>query len=88
MCAVFRYMPYAVSPKAAFDVYNEQTALHVHAVFALRERHVGNIEALMATLVYSFFRYLDDHWQAVCDDIADGRISRAPRLTDTRLLGK
>ena len=82
---IFHYVPFAVSPEPAFRVDNEQAALHIHAVFALQEREVGNIEALMSTLVYSFFKYLDSRWQAVCDDIEKGRLRSVVNLETTLL---
>ena len=66
---MFRYLPFAISPEEAFEIANEQEAIHVHAVFALQECEICHIEALMSTLVYSFWRYIERNWESVCDNI-------------------
>ena len=40
----------------------------------------GFIELLMATLMYSFWRMVEERWREVCEDIASGRLSRTLRL--------
>lgn len=69
-----RWVPFMVAPKQVYDVINEQAALHIHAVFGFLEPEVGHIEALMSTLVYSFWRYVENNWDVICDDIERGTL--------------
>ena len=72
---MYKYPPFILAPRSVYSLTNEQLALHVHAVFALRDADVGRIEALMSTLVYSFWVYVEQHWSVVCDDIERGTLS-------------
>jgi len=69
-----RRAPYVVSPEAVYSVTDEPTALHLHALFALKERQVDRLEALFSTLVYSFWTHIEQHWQQICDEIESGTI--------------
>ncbi|ELU11427.1 hypothetical protein CAPTEDRAFT_104502 [Capitella teleta] len=70
-----RYVPFMVAPREVYDITNEQAALHTHAVFGFLEKEVGHIEALMSTLVYSFWRYVEGNWEVICNDIEHGSLS-------------
>ena len=70
-----RYLRHCLSPREVFTISDEQTALYVHAVLGLAEREVGRIEGFMATLVWSFWRTVEQNWPQMCDDIERGRIS-------------
>ena len=72
-----------MSPKAAYDIPDEPTSLHIHAVFGLRERQLGHIEALMTPLVHSFWSYIRVHWQQICQDIRHGALWEQLKLHDS-----
>ena len=72
---MYRYFPFLLTPQEVYRLTNEQQALHAHAVFALQDPHIGRLEALMSTLVLSFWLYVECHWQQICDDIEHGVIS-------------
>jgi len=63
-----------------YSVTDEPTAMHLHALFALRERQLERIEALFSTLVYAFWTHVERHWQRICDEIERGTI-RGQSLT-------
>ena len=70
-----RRAPYVVSPAAVYSVTDEPTALHLHALFALKERQVDRLEAVLSWLVYAFWTHIEQHWQQICDEIESGNIS-------------
>ena len=41
-----RYIPFTTSPRPVYNIDNEQTALFVHAVFALKEREISHLEGM------------------------------------------
>ena len=47
----------------------------MHAIYGLAEREVGRMEAIFSTLVYSFWRYIENHWRQICDEIETGSLS-------------
>ena len=69
-----RRAPYVVSPAAVYSISDEPTAMHLHALFALREHQVDRLEALFSTLVYAFWTHIEQHWQRICDEIERGSI--------------
>lgn len=70
-----RVLPYCVTPREVYDITDEQMALHLHAIYGLAEREVGRMEALFSTLVYSFWRHIENHWRQICDEIETGSLS-------------
>jgi len=70
-----RVPPYSVTPREGYGVIDEQVALHMHAIYGLAEREVGHMEALFSTLVYSFWRYIENNWELICDEIETGSLS-------------
>ena len=67
-------VPFSLIPNEVYQIQNEPTALYVEAVLALAEREVGCILGFMSTLVWAFWRVIDENWQQMCDDIERGRI--------------
>ena len=70
-----RYIPFVIAPRECYEVTNENAAMHVHAVFGFKEPEVGHTEALMSTLMYSFWRYAELNWRSICDDIERGTLN-------------
>ena len=70
-----RPLPFLLSPQEASDITDERIALYCHAIFGLREREVEFFEGMMAPLVYSFWKTVQNNWQDICDDIEYGYIS-------------
>ncbi|XP_047673321.1 GH3 domain-containing protein isoform X1 [Tachysurus fulvidraco] len=63
------------SPPAILEVQNEHSALYLHLLFALRDRHVGILESRFSCVVFDAFRLLEEHWEDLADDVESGRIS-------------
>ena len=75
-----RLAPYVVSPAAIYRVTDEPTAMHLHALFALAERQVDRVEAMISTLVYAFWAHVEQHWRRLCDEIESGTLIRGQLL--------
>ena len=71
-----RSLPHSLLPKEVYDIQNEQTALYVEAVLALAEREVGSLVGFMSTLVWAFWRVIEQNWKQMCDDIERGTLSQ------------
>jgi len=48
--------------------------MHVHALFALSERQVDRLEAMLSTMIYAFWAYVERHWKRICDEIEHGTL--------------
>ena len=68
-----KHLPFYVTPKCVHEINNEQSALFVHAVFLLAESEIGYIDALMATLLYSFWILVENRWKKICNVIERGQ---------------
>ena len=79
-----RAVPFYLAPAEAYEITNEQVAHYVHAVFSMREPEVGHIEALVSTLLFGFWVYVERNWQAICDAIELGQI-HPDRTADAKL---
>ncbi|KAL8604079.1 hypothetical protein ACOMHN_024904 [Nucella lapillus] len=66
------------TPESAFEILSEPEALYVHLLFALRDRHIGMIEANFASLVYNAFKTLEYEAQDLVNDIRNGTLN--PKL--------
>ncbi|CAD5116514.1 DgyrCDS5392 [Dimorphilus gyrociliatus] len=77
-----RLYKFGVTPPGGFLIAHEKSALHVHAVFALRDKDIGEINALFASTVYYFWKYLDEHWELVCSDINNGILNENLLIDD------
>ncbi|KAI4897218.1 hypothetical protein NFI96_015297, partial [Prochilodus magdalenae] len=68
------------TPAPAFQVLNEKDALYLHLLFALKDRHVGTIEANFCSTVFYAFRALEERWEELVNDIECGRLSTSLEL--------
>lgn len=71
------------TPKAGYEILSEPEALYIHLLFGLKDKNLGIIEANFASLVYSAFRHLDEHWERLVDDIERGRVSDKLQIEDS-----
>ena len=63
------------TPEPAFDILSEPEALYVHLLFALRDRHIGMIEANFASLVFNAFKTLEHEVPNLVKDIKNGTLN-------------
>ncbi len=77
---MYRHVPFTLAPRAVYDIGVESQAMHVHAVISLADPEVGNIMAVMSPLVYSFWVYVENNWNVLCDDIANGCLAASVGL--------
>ena len=69
-----------VSPAAVFKIAHETTSFYVHAIFACKEREIGAFQMMFSHHVYSFFKFMENNWKRICDDIEHGTITLADDL--------
>ena len=70
------------TPRRAFDIADEQVALHMHVLFALLDRNLGSIEGNFAFLLYSMFVYMERHWAAIVEGGWHSILTYIPPYTD------
>ena len=75
-----RLLPLYTTPGPGFREPNEAAALYVHALFALRDRHLGFVEANFAPLVLSFFACIQNNRRALVEDVRRGTAAGALAL--------
>ena len=63
------------TPEPAYQILSEPEALYVHLLFALRDPHIGVIEANFASLVYNAFKTLEQEMPNLVRDIANGTLN-------------
>ncbi|XP_076446543.1 GH3 domain-containing protein-like [Babylonia areolata] len=63
------------TPEPAFEILSEPEALYVHLLFALRDRHIGMIEANFASLVFNAFKTLEHRVSDLVADIRNGTLN-------------
>ncbi|KAK7475298.1 hypothetical protein BaRGS_00033445 [Batillaria attramentaria] len=63
------------TPEPAYDILSEAEALYVHLLFALRDRHLGMIEANFASLIYNAFKTLEHEVPNLIQDIERGTLN-------------
>ena len=80
-----RPSPAYTSPKQIYSITHENTAFYIHAIFALQEREVTNLRLMFAYQAYSFFAFLEEHWQTICSDIECGTLTRQGLTIDDGL---
>eukprot|EP00434_Breviolum_minutum_P007075 symbB.v1.2.006242.t1/scaffold370.1/size393101/8 len=61
------------SPKAAYDVMHEPDALYAHALFAVKDRDLGILEANFAPNICDFLDFVRDHYESLAADLEQGR---------------
>ncbi len=64
-----------VVPECYAKLYNEKPSFYVQAFFLLKERELGTVEAFSSHLTYAFFKFIEQHWEQLCNDINRGQIS-------------
>lgn len=62
------------SPKAAYQLQQEPDALYAHALFALKERNLGIIEANFAPVVCLLLDTIRQHRRSLVQDLRNGHI--------------
>ena len=70
------------SPRAAYDIMNEADAMYAHALFALKDRNLGTLEANFATNICDLLDFIQDHGWSLASDIEAGRIWSYERPED------
>ena len=76
---------YNTVPDAYSRVYKEKASYYAQALFCLAERELNRIEGFSATLMYSFFKFIDENLEELCQSISSGTVSAKVGLdTDIR----
>ncbi|GCB74674.1 hypothetical protein scyTo_0003765, partial [Scyliorhinus torazame] len=70
------------TPGAGFEIATEPEAMYVHLLFALKDRHLGALEASFASTVYHSFAFLQNKWEQLIEDIWLGQINPKLKITD------
>ena len=63
------------TPEPAFEILSEPEALYIHLLFALRDPHIGIIEANFASLVFNAFKTLKHEMPNLVKDIGNGTLN-------------
>ncbi|PIK36748.1 putative indole-3-acetic acid-amido synthetase GH3.5 [Apostichopus japonicus] len=63
------------TPPDGFLIEDIQVAFYIHFLFALRERELGSTFAIFTSIMVDGFKYLDQHWPEMVEDITNGTIN-------------
>ncbi|KAG5854872.1 hypothetical protein ANANG_G00042430 [Anguilla anguilla] len=63
------------TPAPAFQVPSEPDALYLHLLFALKDPSVGTLESNFASTVFYAFRFLQERWSELVEDVELGRLN-------------
>lgn len=70
------------TPPLGASIVHEPTSMYIHALFALRDEHLGSIWSPFASSLFIFFRFLEVSWNMLVQDIRSGSISeKLPSLS-------
>ena len=70
------------TPPAGMRLTDERQALYVHALFALRDRCLGNLGTIFCSTMFSFFQMLEQDWTSLVNDLRRGTIAKKVELDD------
>ncbi|XP_071490988.1 uncharacterized protein [Diadema antillarum] len=70
------------TPPAGMRLTNERQALYIHALFALRDRCIGNLGGIFCSTMFTFFQSLEADWCSLVNDLRHGRIASHIGLDD------
>ncbi|XP_063963182.1 uncharacterized protein LOC129271007 [Lytechinus pictus] len=68
------------TPPAGMRLTNERCALYIHALFALRDRCLGNLGTIFCSTMFTFFKVLESDWPKLVNDLRHGQIAKDLRL--------
>jgi len=78
-----RLLPLYSTPKEAYALKgNEAAALYIHALFALKDRQLGIIEANFSSVVYTLFAQIERSPVQLIRDVETGRLSPSLAIPD------
>lgn len=70
------------TPEIGYYIPTEKEALYIHALFALRDRHLGTIEANFVFLIFNLFTFIEHSWPSLVNDIRHGTIDPSISIPD------
>ncbi len=73
---------YHIFPDIDTDVGNAEPHFYVQAIFALLERDISLIESFSSDIMLGFFKFMDEHWHELCEDIERGCIRSFHNLNE------
>ena len=71
---------YDIIPHHYNQIFREDVSYYVQALFALAERELHHIRGFSSNLMYSFFKFIEDHQEELCRTIANGTIDKTVSL--------
>lgn len=83
MKSIRRIIPlFWTSPAEVMELNDRDNFLYLNILFALRERRLMYISGVFISSVLDMFRFLEDNWRSLTEDIRRGKISSPNRLDD------
>lgn len=70
------------SPIEVMKISSKEISLYLHLIFALKEYNLMDINGVFISSVLDLFRYMENHWMDLVDDIRKGSINRKLVLDD------
>jgi hypothetical protein len=83
MKSIRRFIPlFWTSPEEVMELHDRDNFLYLNLLFGLRERRLMYISGVFISSVLDMFRFLEEHWRGLAEDIRRGKISTPNRLDD------
>ena len=70
------------SPPEIMELYDRDNSLYLHLLFGLKEKKLMYISGVFISSVLDMFRFLEEHWRDLVEDIRRGKISTPHKLDD------
>lgn len=85
MRSIRRIIPlFWTSPAEVMELNDRDNFLYLNLLFGLRERKLMYISGVFISSVLDMFRFLEEHWRSLVEDIRRGKIS-APNKLDNNV---
>jgi hypothetical protein len=83
MKSIRRFIPlFWTSPGEVMELHDRDNFLYLNLLFGLREWRLMYISGVFIPSVLDMFRFLEEHWHSLAEDIRRGKISTPNRLDD------
>ncbi len=79
---VWKPTGYNLLPNAVSEVYRTEAAFYVQSIFALADKEIGLIVGFSSDLLLAFFKFMDNNYEKLCEDIERGEIRPIANVSD------
>ena len=79
---IFRFPPCNLIPKAYSQLHDEDASCYAQALFSLAEKELRYIVGFSSDFMYSYMKFITQHWDQFCEDISSGKMGMNVKMPD------